>query len=280
MNVDILTVPYDSGLRSWRMGAGPERLLKAGLVEHLRSAGHGVRIERIETASEPAAEIRTAFELNRILAERVSAAAQQDRLPLVLAGNCITAVGALAGIANSEPAVLWLDAHGDLNTPETTRSGFLDGMALAILTGSCWRSLAETVLGFQPVEERRVVHVGAHELDDAERELLARSEIAVITPDRVGSGVVSALQGLRSLTTDLYVHVDLDVLDPSEGRANTYAAPDGLRVAETASVMREAAERFRIRAITLSAYDPEADEEGRIPAAAFALLDALLRSDS
>lgn len=102
----------------------------------------------------------------------------------MLAGNCITAVGALAGIADSEPAVLWLDAHGDLNTPETTRSGFLDGMALVILTGRCWRSLAETVLGFRPVEERRVRHFGAHKLDDAERELLVPSEIAVITPDR------------------------------------------------------------------------------------------------
>lgn len=76
------------------------------------------------------------------------------------------------------------------------------------------------------------------------------------------------------------MHVDLDVLDPDEGRANTYAAAEGLRVAENAWVMREAAQRLRIRAITLSACDPEADGKGRIPAAAFALLDAVLRAES
>jgi arginase len=112
-------------------------------------AGHQTRVEYIEAGSDAPAEIRTAFELNRVVAERVRDAREAHALPVVLAGNCMTAVGTLAGLGGT-PAVLWFDAHGDFNTPETTASGFLDGMALAMLTGRCWANLTRTVHCFQP----------------------------------------------------------------------------------------------------------------------------------
>jgi arginase len=181
MQTHLIVVPYDSAVRGWRMGTGPERLLDAGLVDDLRAAGHQVRIEYIEADSNPPTEIRTAFDLNRALAGRVRDAREADALPVVLAGNCMTAVGTLAGLGGT-PAVLWFDAHGDFNTPETTASGFLDGMALAMLTGRCWANLVRTVHGFQPVPERDVVLLGARELDAGERLLLDGSEIALLAP--------------------------------------------------------------------------------------------------
>lgn len=107
MNVRLLAVPYDTALRGFRMGAGPERLLRAGLADSLRAAGHGVETEHLgpPEGSSPA-EIRTAFELNRNLSDRVRAAGDAGAVPIVLAGNCISALGTLAGLGTTRCAVL------------------------------------------------------------------------------------------------------------------------------------------------------------------------------
>jgi arginase len=92
MLTSLIAVPYDTALRGWRMGAGPERLLNAGLADELRAVGHQVRVECIVADSDAPAEIRTAFELNRTLAERVREAQETGALPVVLTGNCLSAV--------------------------------------------------------------------------------------------------------------------------------------------------------------------------------------------
>lgn len=279
MDLRIIAVPYDTAIRDWRMGAGPDRLLDHGLEDHLRAAGHRVAIERIELPpDEPTSEISTGFELAACLRDRVHAARSAGELPIVLAGNCGTALGTLAALADAEPGVVWLDAHGDLNTPETTGSGFLDGMALATATGRCWTRLASTIPGFRPIPDERVVLIGARDLDEGEWEVLVASAITHLPPNRDEGGLSSALDTLRQRTTTVYLHVDLDVLDPSVARANTYAAEGGLSLEQAESVVHAVATRFELGAIALTAYDPSCDLEGRIPRAAFALLDALTRS--
>lgn len=281
MNVHLLAIPYDSALPGVRMGAGPERLLRAGLAEALRAAGHRVSVEVLGPESEaPPAEIRTAFELSRVLARRVRAAAASGALPVVLAGNCNTAVGTLAGLGDPECGVLWFDSHGDFNTPETTLGGFLDGMALAIVTGRCWRQLAASVPGFRPIPERAVLLLGTRDLDPLERELLAESEIRMLPPAQVRTELADALDALGSRTRDAYVHLDLDVLDPQEGRANALAAPDGLRIEEVRGALRQIRREFRVRAVALTAYDPTCDPDGRVCDAAFALLETLLTAET
>jgi arginase len=269
----LIAVPYDSALRGWRMGAGPERLLDGGLADELRAAGHQVRIEYIEADSAAPAEIRTAFELNRLLAERVRNAREADSLPVVLAGNCMTAVGALAGLGGT-PAVLWFDAHGDFNTPETTTSGFLDGMALAMLTGRCWANLGRTVHGFQPVPERDVVLLGTRELDAGERVLLDGSEIALLAPEQARTQLAPVLARLSG--REAYVHFDLDALDPAEGLANGLAVPGGFTVDEACAALEQIGHSLRVRAVALTAYDPVCDPEGKICRAASRLLGTLL----
>jgi arginase len=271
MNVHVLAVPYDSGHRKVRLGRGPGHLLRSGLAEELRARGQKVEVEWIEAEAPFPAEIATTFELARRLSGRVSAACSGGSFPLVLAGNCSASLGALGGLGG-EAGVLWLDAHGDLNTPETTRSGFLDGMALAVATGRCWAGMAGTVPGFRPVPEERVVLLGARDLDPQEEALLARSRMARVRP---GEGAAAALDALAGRVRRIYLHLDLDVLDPSVGRVNGYAAPGGLTVEEVEEVIRGAGARFEIVAATLSAYDPDADPEGRIPPAAARLAAAI-----
>ena len=125
MDIQLLLVPYDSGNRGERMGAGPERLLEVGLERTLRESGHTVRTRIAELPPGSwHAEIRTSFELMRMLSIGVREALESGQFPMVLAGNCSTAVGTIAGLGSQSTGVAWFDAHGDFNTPETTSSGF------------------------------------------------------------------------------------------------------------------------------------------------------------
>ena len=104
MDLRIIAVPYDTAIRDWRMGAGPDRLLNRGLEDHLRAAGHRVAIERIELPpDEPTSEISTAFELAARLRDRVHAARSAGELPIILAGNCGTALGSVQVAVRSQP---------------------------------------------------------------------------------------------------------------------------------------------------------------------------------
>src|SRR5687767_5622219 len=113
-NRQLFVVPYDSGHRDVRMGSGPLRL-----QSELAMDG-----ERIEAAADWRAEISTAFQLYAQLATRI--AARHDSFPIVLGGNCGVCIGTASGTGTSDLGVIWFDAHGDFNTPETTNTGFLD----------------------------------------------------------------------------------------------------------------------------------------------------------
>jgi arginase len=276
MDIRLLAVPYDSGIPGWRMGAGPDHLLRAGAPERLREAGHTVAVERIELPSAgPAPEVAAAFGIAARLSERVSAARAEGALPIVLAGNCATAMGTLAGLADADPAVLWLDAHADLNTPETTRSGMLDGMALAIATGRCWGALAAAIPGFRTIPDARVCLAGTRDVDAGEADLLRASAATVLSTAGVPGGLPAALDTLRAQTDTLYLHVDLDVLDPAEGTVNAFAAPDGLHLIQVLELIRAVRSRFHLDAVALTAYDPAFDADGRVSAAALTILHAL-----
>ncbi|GAC1650881.1 MAG: arginase family protein [Gemmatimonadaceae bacterium] len=281
MMVVIIQVPYDSGLRDARMGRGPTRLLDLGADRALRGLGHTVTVDSID--SEHASfegETATTFALQRSLAPRVRDASVAGAFPLVIAGNCMCAVGAIAGLGSTDLGVVWFDAHGDFHTPETTTSGFLDGMALSVSTGRCWSALAATVPGFSPVPERRVVHVGGRDFDGAERTALGESAIGLVGTSRVRragvrDALVPALDALASDVRRLYLHIDMDVLDPSEGVANRFAAQGGLVVADVEECIALAAERFPVVAATISAFDPALDPEGDVSRGAFRLMVSL-----
>ena len=278
MNIHLLSVPYDTARRGVRMGAGPAHLLAAGAAERLRSHGHQVRVDEVTLPGEEfPAEIRTAFELQRAVALAVRRAARDGAFPLVLSGNCnVAALGVLAGVRARNVGVVWFDCHGDFNTPETTTGGFLDGMALAMATGRCWIQLLERLPGFEPVASSNVLLVGARDLDPLEASLLTAARVTVLEPADVDAGIGPALERMRQRVREVYVHIDLDVLDPAtHGRANQLAAPGGLTVDQVVSALRTAAGHFRVLGAALTAYDPAFDGDGRVCRAAFTLLDAL-----
>ncbi len=256
------------------MGAGPEAILAA--TEG--SLGAAERIRR-DGPEEP--QIGACFSLNRALAEAVRAGARDGRTPVVLAGNCHSAQGTVAGLAQAEGVgVVWFDAHADFNTPETTESGFFDGCALSILTGDCFTTLARGVAGHVPVLSERVVLVGVRDVDAGEEERLRHSQIARVPAHGPAGELAAALDALAGRVPAAYVHLDLDVLDPAEGRANPYATAGGMSLGDLRAALAAVAERFEIRAAALTAYDPAEDPEGRIARAAVVLLEDLARATS
>ena len=257
------------------MGAGPEALLRAGLEQSLRERGHSVQTKIAELPQDAwRAEIETAFELMRMLSGAVAESMKAGKLPIILAGNCNTAVGTIAGLGAHATGVAWFDAHGDFNTPETTRSGFLDGTAVATITGRCWRQLALSVPGFDPVPDNRVCLIGTRDLDTLEEGLLGASNVDVVTPRNLKSDLPRALQSIGEHVEQIYVHLDLDVLDADVGLANHFAVPGGLSLEDIEYALSTIADDFRIAGITLSAYDPSADSDGAAARAAVRIVCA------
>ena len=290
MKIQFLLVPYDSGRREWRMGRGPSYLLKHGVGSGIRALGHEVDAEYVEprgvhSPNPPAStEIATSFSLYRELANRARELRSQGALPIILGGNCGVTLGAVAAATSSDArdiGVLWLDAHGDFNTPESTTSGFLDGMSLAMLTGRCWTTLAASIPGFSAIPDRNVVLAGVRDLDAAEELLLEDSEVAVVRSPSIREAGVEralgpALDELRERVARIHIHLDADVIDAGEARANMFAVEGGLTIGQLVEVARETASRFEIASIAVTAYDPAIDTDGAVPGAVAQAIEALL----
>lgn len=277
MDVQLLVVPYDSGHRGARMGAGPERLLVAGIDRAIAADGHRVSVTLVELPPNSwTSEIGTAFELMRRVAAAIATAKQS--VPVILAGNCITTIGALAAYPPRRTGIVWFDAHADYNTPDTTTSGFLDGTALSTITGGSWRQLALTVPGFKPIPEENVCVVGARDLDPMEKRQLTASGITTVAVREVRSKLPAAIASIAKNVDRVHLHIDLDVLDAGVARANTYAVAGGLTIEDMEFAISAIGDAVPIAGVTLSAYDPAADTGDRAAKTAIAIVRAAVRA--
>jgi arginase len=259
------------------MGAGPLRLVgDPSISDELRAQGWDLQLETIETPDPNDPEIVRIAEGDRRLARRVRAAHEGGAFPLVLAGNCNSCLGTVAGLG--PVGVVWFDAHADFDTPDRSL-GFFDGMGLAILTGNGWELLRQTIPGFMPVDERDVVLVGVRDLEEHQRAPLDASAMRILPgPSFDSTGFLHALDELRQRASRTYLHIDLDVLDTSEGRANRFAAAGGLSAQQLEWAVEMVFRRSAVAAAALTAYDPGLDEDGRMARAASRVIATVARS--
>lgn len=205
------------------------------------------------------------------LAAGVTAALAADRRPVSLAGDCCATIGVLAGLqrAGLEPTLLWFDAHGDYNTWETTPSGFLGGMPLAMAVGRGEQTLLAAT-GLQPWPEDKVILTDGRDLDPGERELVNGSSLRHLTAieDLLAPGSIP--------DGPLYVHFDTDIIDPSEAPAMNYPAPGGPSAAEVRAVFERLATTGRVVAVSVSLWSPNRDGARETRAVTLETLTALL----
>jgi arginase family enzyme len=216
-------------------------------------------------------DLAAARDCLRTAGNQVSVALANGGFPIVLAGDCTISLGTMPVLARERPSarLLWLDAHGDFNLPDTTPSGFLGGMCLAGATGA-WDAGADPVF-----PASGVVLAGARDLDPGEQEALESSEVRVL-PGADPDEVASALAGAPA-----YVHLDVDVLDPEIFPAAEFPAPGGLSEADLEEVLEAAADATEIVGLEVTAFhapdDPgERAELARLAADALAPLLARL----
>lgn len=270
MKLSVIQVPYDAGHFGERMGRGPLHFVEHGLLDRLAREDRQVDLVEIRASEGFFTELGRAVELQGQTHEAVTRALVADALPVLLTGNCyLAALGTLSALPGGSTGVVWFDAHGDFNSPETSGSGFFDGMVLAMLTGRCWSGLAASMSSFKAISDENVVLIGARDLDPEEERLLADSKVTRVSTEdlRGGKSVALSMSGYLDRMSEgidtSYLHVDLDVLDPSVLRANPFAALGGLELDELLEVIAVVGQRQRIGAVALTAYDPVCDKEAR-----------------
>lgn len=274
MHITIICVPYQIDVARWGCAAGPQAFLDHGLLQQLQAKGHiisnpiWIELPKSERTRD------SVTNLGRI-AKRTSAAVSaalkhQDSFVLVLEGDCTHAVGAIGGLsqATGSPGVVWFDAHGDMNTMETTTSGFLGGLPYAVALGwdlDDWRLAAGLE---QPVRPQAAALIGASDLDPAEVEALQRHSILrldaveMVQPD-IAKRVQTALHQRANQAKAWYMHIDLDVAGPEENPGNLTPAPHWPPRQHIIEAARAAAQTVPVTVASLAVYNPSGDINGR-----------------
>jgi len=280
--VHVIEASYDSGMGGFRMGAGPAALIGAGLLDRLHEAGFEPVHVRLSEGAGP--EIAATFALQAEAGREIARASACGAFPLVLSGNCNTGtVGGAAGHAASDLGVLWMDAHADNETPDTTSSGFLDGMGLAMLQGRTWREQLRRLNGFQPIGGERVILLGARDIGEAEGENLRLWGVRHVPVAAWRQDADLFEQALGTLKASgarrLMIHVDADVHDPDMvAPANDFAAPGGLGAQEVVDAATRAARALPLASASIAAYDPKLDPEKRMAGVLCELAVTLVRA--
>jgi arginase len=281
MKVSILGAPLDLGAARRGVDMGPSAIRYAGVAERLESLGidvvdcGNVMAELPEVASVRDVSARYLPEILATcaqIARGVAAIAEDDRLPLIFGGDHSIAMGTLAGLkqAFGDGGVLWVDAHGDLNRPETSPTGNVHGMPLAAALGACGFSLE----GFSPppwVDPSRVALVGIRALDPGEKRLVQEKGLRVLTVadiDRRGMAEVMR-EAIEVVRGPGFVHLslDLDVCDPEIAPGVGTPIRGGLSYREAHLAMELLAEAEILHSIEVVEVNPildHADETGHL----------------
>ena len=219
---------------------GPTTMADGGVQMALTGLGATIRINEVKLTPEQEPEYggwkRLGFALGH-LGKIVAANARDGYFNVGLLGTCPSMPGMVAGLQRSGSTntplrigLLWLDAHPDFNTPETTRSGSLGGMPVAVATGRCLAGMRQDAGLDPPLRDEHVVMAGVRLTDPLEQKLLDKSKIEQLSVEdlrTMSPAVTKQLDRLSRLTDKIYVHIDMDVLDPPEVMGHGNKVPDG-----------------------------------------------------
>lgn len=287
----LVAMPYTGARNVPEISGGPAYLLRGGLEDELRAGG--VDLSPTRTVALDAADEREYGEWRRLglanghLADVVAESRRAGRITVGLLGNCSSLMGMLGGLQHSGPdevprsvGLVWIDAHGDFNVPETTLSGMLGGMPVAVSAGMALERLRRES-GLDPaIPTDHIVMAAVRDLDPLERELIERSDVQRLTTAdlRDPAAVRRQIDRLARTSDVIYVHVDMDVLDPPEVPGHPLTVPDGPTSLELGAAIEEMFHEPKVAALGIAStpFD-ERDPEGVSRRAAYNLVQGALR---
>lgn len=280
MDVSLLYVPFMAGDGAHPVSQAPAYYARAGTEALLAGLGvlgssHRVGIGTPAGPGGPAA----AAAVSRVLQQTVRSAVTAGRLPIVLAGSCDAAIGVAAGLDPGRCGLVWVDAHGDFNTPQSSASGFFPGMSLAVVTGHCHQQLWTSLGGRPRIPEELVVLAGVRSLSPAaEARRLHNSAIHVV-PWEQGmprGDITAALDQLASHADQVYLHIDNDAFDPATAPGVVdEPVPGGLSLGQMEALIQALAARLPIAAATIATYTPANDRHDQTLTADLRIIELL-----
>ena len=284
MQIDIIGVPIDLGADRRGVDMGPSAIRYSHLQKKLEELGYDVRDEgNVEV---PIAEmckitnpklkyIDCIIPMSRRVAGAVSTSIQAKNFPLVLGGDHSLSIGSVRGAARDKKiGVIWIDAHADFNTAETTPSGNIHGMSLAVLAGQGDKSLVQLWGESIPViDPKKIAIIGARDLDSGEKVNLSNAGAMVLGMEQIDRyGMVTAIEkAIERVSRDvdgIYLSLDLDALDPEHAPGVGTPVPAGLSQRETHLACEMIAETNRLIGMDLVEVNPILDGQNRTAALA------------
>ena len=253
VRVALVKMPYVGERNVPDTSRGPDYLEEGGIRKLLEQ--QGAQVKPTDTVALTAEEEKAYGQWNHLalaageMAKTVADERRGGYMPIGLLANCNGLLGMLSGLQHSGPTpkplrvgMVFIDAHGDFNTPETTLSGMLGGMPVAIAAGQCLTRM-RIKAGLEPaIPTKHIVEVCVRDTDPLEQELLDRSEIQQLTLEDVrtrSANLHREMKRLSELTDVIYIHVDMDGLDPSEVPGVALPVPNGPTSAEAAAALTE-----------------------------------------
>ncbi|MFA5635863.1 MAG: arginase [Anaerovoracaceae bacterium] len=291
-NISIIGVAIDLGAATPGVSLGPSAIRYAGVKERLEKIGYHVKDEGDITAIKPASPIMEGCKLryldevarvNTELCKRVSDAMSEGRFPLVLGGDHSVAIGTIAGVAQHKKnlGVIWFDAHGDINTEETSPSGNVHGMPAAVCLGFGHERLTSIGGSFKKLQPDKLVYIGCRDLDGGERRVMKELGITVFTMheiDRYGiiEVVERALKIAGENTDGIHVSFDVDSLDPAIIQGTGTRVPGGLTYREGNVALELIALSEKLVSAEFVEVNPLIDNNNATAKSAIALMGSLL----
>lgn len=271
LRISLSKQPYSPNGTS----SGPNTMANGGIQQILAGMGAVVRVEEAALTPDEATEYGGWKRLGMALGHFAGIVAKNERdgyFTVGLLATCPSMPGLVAGLQHSGPTreqikigMLWLDAHPDFNTPETTRSGSLGGMPVAVATGRALQRLRLDARLDPPLSDRNIVMGGVRLTDPLEQHLLDQSFIEQLSVDDLRNmtpDVFAQLDRLSRLTDKIYVHIDMDVLDPREVMGHGNKVPNGPSSEELARLFEAIFSRYPKASAIGFATIPSTDEGG------------------
>ncbi len=292
VRVSLIKMPYSGARNVQELSGGPDYLEAGGLMRMLEEMGAEVKAP--ETIALTAEEEGDYGEWHRMglanghLADLVSRDVQDGMITVGLLSNCTSVLGTLGGLQAAGPGrrpqkvgLVFIDSHGDFNTPETTLSGMLGGMPVAVAAGMALTNL-RLKSGLEPaLPTRHIVMGGVRDLDPLEDDLLARSNVQLLSVNDLtmpSARLHSQMQRLSELTDVIYVHIDMDVLDPKEVPGHPLTVANGPTSLELGAALTEMFKYEKVAALGIASTPyGERDPDGLSRQAAYNLIQGAVR---